>query len=83
MHAAAVASDGSEIPRPAASALISMRQPAPAPARPPITQSKGTKTLLPDVGPFWNACNPARCRRPICTPWVEAGISASVIPIDS
>ncbi len=46
--------DGSEIARPAARHSISMRQPLPTCARPPITQSIGMKTSLPQFGPFWN-----------------------------
>src|SRR3984893_4717539 len=43
---------GSEIPRPAARALISIFQPCPSLSGPPMTASNGTKTSRPQVGPF-------------------------------
>ena len=50
-HAAAD-SDGSEMPRPAASALISIFQPLPACSTPPMMWSIGMNTSRPEVGPF-------------------------------
>ena len=47
--------EGREMARPAARHSISMRHPLPTCAWPPMTQSMGMKTSLPDVGPFWNA----------------------------
>ena len=44
--------DGSEMPRPAARALISILQPWPSLSGPPITASSGTKTSRPKIGPF-------------------------------
>ena len=52
--APAADSEGSEMPRPAASALISIFQPLPTCATPPMTLSSGMKTSRPQVGPFWN-----------------------------
>ena len=54
MNEAAAASDGSEMPRPAASALISIFQPLPACSTPPMMLSIGMKTslrALAKVGP--------------------------------
>ena len=78
--APAVAEDGSEMARPAARHSISMRQPWPTIARPPITQSMGMKTSLPQLGPLGNAAPEGRCRRPMCTPGCVVGISATVMP---
>ena len=60
--------DGSEMPRPAASDSISMRQPLPTCALPPMTQSIGMKTSLPQFGPFWNTAFSGMWRRPMLTP---------------
>ena len=54
--APAADSDGSEMPRPAASALISIFQPLPTCSTPPMTLSIGMKTSWPQFGPFWNTC---------------------------
>ncbi len=50
--APAVADEGSEIARPAARHSINMRQPWPAIFSPPMTQSMGMKTSVPQLGPF-------------------------------
>ncbi len=75
--------DGSDIDRPAARHSISMRQPVPTSALPPITQSIGMKTSLPVVGPFMNAQPSGSWRRPTFTPACAVGTSASVMPISS
>ena len=72
--------DGSEIDAPAASDSISMRQPLPICAWPPITQSIGMKTSLPQFGPFWNTAISGMWRRPMLTPGCRVGISAQVMP---
>jgi hypothetical protein len=74
---------GSEIPRPAASAVISIFQPWPTRSAPPITRSIGMKTSLPQLGPFWNVWKAGRWRRPISTPAVSVGTRAQVMPISS
>ena len=80
---AAIDMDGSEIERPAARHSISMRQPVPTCAAPPITQSMGMKTSLPVVGPFMNAQPSGSWRRPMFTPGCEVGTRASVMPMSS
>ena len=57
-----------------------MRQPWPAIFGPPMMQSSGTNTSLPDIGPFWNGTLSGKWRRPILTPGVSRGISAQVMP---
>ena len=74
---------GSEIERPAARQFISIFQPWPAYSTPPITHSIGTNTSLPQFGPFMNAALSGMWRRPMCTPGVSVGISASVMPRSS
>ena len=56
------------MPRPAASALISIFQPLPTWSTPPMTLSIGMKTSRPQFGPFWNTCMAGRCRRPMLMP---------------
>jgi hypothetical protein len=63
-----VLDEGSEIERPAARHSISMRQPWPAIAGPPMIQSSGMKTSLPEFGPFWNTALSGKWRRPMFTP---------------
>ena len=75
--------DGSEMPRPAARHSISIRQPWPSIGWPPMTQSIGMKTSLPELGPFWNTALSGMWRRPISTPGCAAGISAQVMPRSS
>ena len=53
--APAAADDGSDMARPAARHSISMRQPWPTIFSPPMTQSIGMKTSLPQLGPFGKA----------------------------
>ena len=64
-----VAFDGSEMQRPTDSCSTSMRQPWPAIFGPPMMQSSGTNTSLPEIGPFWNGTLSGKWRRPI----VDAG----------
>ena len=52
---AAIDVAGNEIERPAARHSISMRQPWPIMACPPMIQSIGMNTSLPELGPFMNA----------------------------
>ena len=63
-----VDNDGSEMARPAARHSISIRQPLPIIGCPPITQSSGMKTSLPELGPFWNTAFNGMCLRPMLTP---------------
>ncbi len=79
--AAAADSDGREMPRPAASALISICQPWPARSAPPIRASSGTNTSRPRLGPFWKTCMAGRWRRPISTPGASVGTSATEMPM--
>jgi hypothetical protein len=74
---------GSEMPRPAARHSISIRHPRPSIGCPPITQSIGMKTSLPQVGPFWNTQFNGMCRLPMRTPGWVVGISAQVMPMSS
>ena len=62
--------EGSEIERPAARHSISIRQPWPAIFGPPMIQSSGMKTSLPQFGPFWNTAFSGKWRRPMFTPGV-------------
>lgn len=73
-------SAGSEMARPAARHSISMRQPWPTCFSPPITQSTGTNTWRPWIGPFMKALSIGRWRRPISMPSCGTGISAQVMP---
>ncbi len=75
--------DGSEMPRPAARHSISIRHPLPIIGCPPITQSIGMNTSLPEFGPFWNTALSGMWRRPICTPGCDVGMSAHVMPRSS
>ena len=75
--------EGSEIERPAARHSISIRQPWPAILGPPMIQSSGMKTSLPQFGPFWNTAFSGMWRRPMWTPGVDVGISAQVMPTSS
>gem|GEM_PF-6301544 len=81
MTAAAADSEGSEIPRPAASALMSICQPWPARSWPPMRASSGTKTSQPRLGPFWKNCMAGTWRRPISTPGASVGTSATEMPM--
>ncbi len=74
---------GSEMPRPAARHSISIRHPRPSIGWPPITQSIGMNTSLPQFGPFWNTAFSGMWRRPICTPGCDVGTSAQVMPMSS
>ena len=58
---------GSEIARPAARQPMSIIQPLPAYSRPPMIQSSGMNTSLPEFGPFWNAALSGMWRRPMLT----------------
>ena len=72
--------DGSEMQRPTDSCSTSMRQPWPAIFGPPTMASSGTNTSLPSTGPFWNGMFSGKWRRPIFSPGVSLGISATVMP---
>ena len=61
---------GSEIERPAARQAISIIQPLPAYSGPPMIQSSGMNTSLPEFGPFWNTALSGRWRLPMLTPGV-------------
>ncbi len=61
---------GSEIERPAARQAISIIQPFPAYSGPPMIQSSGMNTSLPEFGPFWNTALSGRWRLPMLTPGV-------------
>ncbi|MCY1510492.1 hypothetical protein D9M68_448710 [compost metagenome] len=50
-----VAAAGREIERPTERQFISIIQPLPSMAGPPITKSSGTNTSLPELGPFMKA----------------------------
>ena len=65
-----------EIERPTDRQFISIIQPLPIMSRPPMMASSGTKTSLPQFGPFMKAAPSGRWRRPISTPGVSVGISA-------
>ncbi len=78
--AAAAESEGSEMPRPAASALISIFQPWPACSLPPITWSRGMKTSWPSTGPFWNIWKEGRWPPDRGMPGRFVGTSATVMP---
>jgi hypothetical protein len=71
---------GSEIARPAARQPISIIQPRPAYSGPPMIQSSGMNTSLPEFGPFWNTALSGRWRRPMFTPGVCVGTRAHVMP---
>src|SRR5690554_4984658 len=73
--------DGSEIPRPAASADINIIQPRPAYSGPPMIFSSGINTSLPVVGPFMNMVEDGIWRLPVSTPARSVGTNAQVIPI--
>ncbi len=60
-----------------------MRQPWPAIFDPPMIQSKGMNTSLPQFGPFWNTAFRGLWRRPMLTPGVWLGTSAQVMPMSS
>ena len=45
-----------------------MRQPVPAIAGPPMIQSSGMNTSLPQLGPFWNEAFSGQWRLPMFTP---------------
>ena len=57
-----------------------MRQPWPAICGPPMIQSSGMNTSVPQFGPFWNVALSGQWRRPMCTPGVCVGTSAQVMP---
>ena len=54
LHPVAAALEGSVMARPTDNSSTSIFQPLPAISGPPMMKSSGTKTSLPDVGPFWN-----------------------------
>ena len=68
---------------PAARHSISIRQPRPSIGWPPMTQSIGMNTSLPQFGPFWNTALSGMWRRPMSTPGCDVGISAQVMPRSS
>ena len=76
-----VALAGSEMQRPTDSCSMSMRQPLPAIATPPIRQSSGTNTSQPWIGPFWNGMLSGKWRRPMVMPGVSRGSSAQLMPM--
>ncbi|MNP16915.1 hypothetical protein D3C76_1093300 [compost metagenome] len=81
--AAPVPTAGSEMERPTDRQFISIIQPLPSMACPPIRKSSGTNTSLPLLGPFMKAAPSGRWRLPISTPGVSVGISARLMPSSS
>lgn len=59
---------------------MSICQPWPALAGPPMSASSGTKTSWPWLGPFWKTCMDGRWRRPMLTPGASVGTSATEMP---
>src|SRR2546428_9911799 len=70
---------GSEIERPAARQAISIIQPLPAYSEPPMIQSSGMNTSLPEFGPFWDAALSGGTTLAQLDPGVAIGTMAQVI----
>src|SRR5258708_27240686 len=74
---------GRESVNPDAGPSYGILHPGPAIYGPPMIQSSGINTSLPQFGPFWNTAFRGLWRRPMLTPGVSVRTSAQGMPMSS